>query len=392
MKKRLNLLLCALLVLSMLTGVVASAEGTFKIGVILPLTGAFAEFGAGQKAAYDMAIEYVNANGGVGGKELVVEFQDSGSDAVSSAELMRKYIEDPEVMMVLGDYDSGTCLADCPIAQENKMPMLTPSASNLKIPLTGEYIFSMVGIQQDECAEIVGYMMQKMHGTKTMAMAYLDNSWGQTIFENITRGCGIYGVEMKLAEPVSPGETDFAAIISKMRQTGADTVFLALQVTEMAACVNQMAQTGYSSDVNVILNGVGYTSQFLDLTGANSEGMVTYGPFYIDKENAEQLAWYEDFTGRCGLEPNAMTACPYDAVIMCCEAIAREGADTRDAVRDAIATVKDYEGITGTISFDNIGTVHRFQWIVKVVNGAFELQHGLDYYEGYVPYTTDYEK
>jgi len=353
--------------------------GEFKIGIILPLTGSYAEHGVGQQTAYEMAIEEVNASGGVNGKTLVAQFEDSGGDAVVSSELMRKYIEDPDIMMVFGDYDSGTCLADAPIAQENQMPMLSPSASNANVPLTGNYIFTMVGVQQDEQRYVAQYAMQKYFGAENIGIVYLDNSWGTTLFENLSLGAEACGLNMVITEPIAAGETDFSAVISKLRQSDIDTLFIGLQISEGAAMVNQMVQTGYNEEVNVVLSGALYTNQFIELTGENCEGLIITQPFFVSEDNEELYAWQEEYYSRCDLYPSMMTADAYDAIMMCAEAINAAGAETRDEVRDAVSQISGYQGITGEITFDGIGTVHRTQYLITIEDGKWKMLYDPSY-------------
>lgn len=361
--------------------------GEFKVGIILPLTGNYAEYGQGQQVAYTMAIEDINAAGGVNGQTVVATFEDSGSDPTVSAELLKKFIEDPSYNMVYGDYDSGTSLAMAPIAQEAGFPMMCCSASNANIPLTGDYVFSMVGVQQDEQRIVVMEVMNNYFGSKKGAIVYLDNSWGQTIYENqLAAYEADPDIELVEAIPVASGETDYASVVTKLRASGADCVMLALQVTETAACVNYMAQDGYSSEVNIVLAGAAYTDQLIELTGSNTEGMVITQPFFIDPENAAMVEWCAEYTERSGLSPNMMTVCAYDGLKMCCEAINAAGAVTRAEIRDAMAGIKDYQGITGVISFDNVGTVHRLQNLIAIEDGEWVLLENTSFCEGYEPY------
>ena len=363
------------------------AAGEFKVGIILPLTGNYAEYGQGQHVAYNMAIEELNAKGGVNGKTIVATFEDSGSDPTVSAELLKKFIEDPSYNMVFGDYDSGTSLAMAPIAQEAGFPMMCCSASNANIPLTGDYVFSMVGVQQDEQRIVVMEVMNNYFGSKKGAIVYLDNSWGQTIYENqLAAYEADPDIELVEAIPVASGETDYASVVTKLRASGADCVMLALQVTETAACVNYMAQDGYSSEVKIVLAGAAYTDQLIELTGANTQGMVITQPFFIDPNNAAMVEWCNEYTERSGLSPNMMTVCAYDGLKMCCEAIDAAGATTRAEIRDAMAGIKGFQGITGEISFDNVGTVHRLQNLIAIENGEWVLLENTSFCEGYEPY------
>lgn len=385
MKKVLSLVLCMLLAVTCCTSALA-LEGTYKIGVMVPLTGAQAEYGTGQKCAAEMAVEVINANGGINGKELVIEVVDSGSDIETSVELARKFVEDEEVMFILGDMYSPNCLAMAPICQENGLGMLSPSASNIGVALTGDYCFMIVACQTDEQPMNAKYVLEKYLGCKNIAILYLNNDWGTTVRDNLVAGIeGYTDMSIAMLEAVNPGEIDFSAVLSKLRMSGADGVYLGLQISECATIINQMAQTGIKDEFKIMVSGGAYSNQLLELTNGNANGMVTSQPFFLTETDEALMAFATEYKERCGLDIGIMTLCAYDGMMLIADAANRSGADTRAALRDAVAETSGFMGLGGEITFDQYGANHRKYQIIGIEDNQFVLLENADYMADFVP-------
>ncbi len=383
--KRITLVLCMLLVLACGSSAFA-LEGTYKIGVMVPLTGAQAEYGIGQKCAAEMAVEEINAAGGINGKELVIDVVDSGSDIETSVELARKFVEDEEVMFILGDMYSPNCLAMAPICQENGLGMLSPSASNVGVALAGDYCFMIVACQTDEQPMNAKYVLEKYLGCKNVAVLYLNNDWGTNVRDNLVGGIEDYtDMNIVMLEAVNPGEVDFSAILSKLRMSGADGVYLGLQISECAAIINQMAQSGIKDEFKIMISGGAYSNQLLELTNGNANGMVTSQPFFLTDTDEALMGFAAEYKERCGLDIGIMTLCAYDGMKLIADAAIRSGAATRAELRDAVADTKGFIGLGGEITFDQYGANHRKYQIIGIENNQFVLLENADYMADFIP-------
>ena len=345
--------------------------GQIKIGVSIPITGNYAEHGKGLLASANLALEDINSSGGIMGYELVLDIQDSASDPTVSADIAKKFVEDEEICMVMGDFASGNTLAMAPICQEGGLPELTPSSSSADIPIIGDYIFAMVGSQPDEQAFNAKYLFGEYLECETIAIIYVNNDWGAAILAGLTDGCEAAGIEIISTEAVAEGDKDFSAILTKVEQAGPDGIFLATQINESANIVNQMAQSGYSENVKVVISGGSFSDQLLELIGNNGDGMYTTQPYFISATDTRGQEYSERFMEECGLAPNIMTIDMYDGLMMVKEAIERAGSFERDAIKDSLAMTKDYDGITGMITFDENGMVHRDYMIIGIEDGAW---------------------
>ena len=349
-----------------------SFDGQIKIGVTIPITGNYAEHGKGLLASAELALEDINADGGIMGKELVLDIQDSASDPTGSVENARKFIEDEDIVAIMGDFASGCSLPMAPICQEAGIVQLTPSSSSPDIPTTGDYIFAIVGQQSDEQPFNAKYIFGKYLEAKTAAIIYVNNDWGVSIYDNLSAALATEGIELVASEAVTEGDKDFSAVLSKVKKAEPDAIFLGTQVNESANIINQMAQTGYSSEVQVVISGGSYSDQLLELIGNNGDGMLTTLPYFITQDDERGLAYQERFLVQSdGLTPNIMTIGMYDGLMMMKEAIERAGSTDRAAIKDALAQTDGFDGITGTITFDENGAVHRKYMIIGIEDGKW---------------------
>ena len=150
------------------TATVGSAPATeaataepIRIGLSTPITGSFAENGLGTEVAVNMAVEEINANGGINGRPLEVVVQDSKSDPTQAAQIATMFTEDASILAEIGDFASGACIAAAPIYEEAGMVQLSPTASNPDYTLQGDYMFSIFGKTTDEGKFIADYLLKK---------------------------------------------------------------------------------------------------------------------------------------------------------------------------------------------------------------------------------------
>ena len=182
MKKMLSSLVAMLLSVSLLTACGAAGSNapgggeadSVKVGVLAPLTGANAEFGKGFEVAMTMAMEEVNAAGGINGKTLELVFQDSKGDAKESSDLCRQYVDNEDIVAVLGDFTSTACMADAPIVKEAEMAILSPTASNPAFTEMNDCTFGIIGKQDTDSRYYAHYVLQEYAGVDNVGIIYIE--------------------------------------------------------------------------------------------------------------------------------------------------------------------------------------------------------------------------
>lgn len=355
------------------------AKEPIRIGLSTPITGSFAENGIGTQAAVEMAVEEINAKGGINGRLVELEIQDSKSDATQAAQIATMFTEDSSILAEIGDFASGACIAAAPIYQEAGMVQLSPTASNPDYILQGDCMFSIFGKTTDEGKFIADYLLKKYMGAQNVGVIYVNSDWGVEAHEILAGYCQENGVNIVASETFFEGEKDFNAILTKVRQTNPDTVMLMMGYDSGAVAIKQIKQMGW--DVKVGISGLAYSEQLISLGGEDCEGVLSEIGFVIDETNPEMMAFATEFEKRTGFAPNMMMTCAYDAMNMLAEAIENCGENVdRASVRDALNALEGFEGLTGPKTFNEDRTITQRNFkIVTIENGAWKVLTGSDY-------------
>lgn len=363
------------------SGSEAAAEESkdpIRIGLSTPITGNFAENGQGTEVAVKMAVEEINANGGVNGRPIEVEVQDSKSDPTQAAQIATMFTEDETIMAEIGDFASGACIAAAPIYEEAGLVQLSPTASNPDYTLQGDYMFSIFGKTTDESAFIADYLLKKYMEAKDVAVIYVNSDWGVEAFELLNGYCSDNGVNIVASENFFEGEKDFTAVLTKIRQTNPDTIMLLMGYDSGAVVIKQIKQMDW--DVKVAISGLAYSEQLISLGGDNVEGVLSEIGFVIDETNPEMLAFATEFEKRAGFAPNMMMTCAYDATYMLAEAMANCDTIDRASIRDELMKLQDFEGLTGPKLFNEDRTITQKNFkIVTIENGEWKVLTDSDY-------------
>ena len=387
MKKMLSSLVAMLLSVSLLTACGAAGSNapgggeadSVKVGVLAPLTGANAEFGKGFEVAMTMAMEEVNAAGGINGKTLELVFQDSKGDAKESSDLCRQYVDNEDIVAVLGDFTSTACMADAPIVKEAEMAILSPTASNPAFTEMNDCTFGIIGKQDADSRYYAHYVLQEYAGVDNVGIIYIESDWGNAAMSNFVDEAGKIGLNIVEMASFVQDEKDFSSIITKMKAANPDHIAI-MDQGATSQIINQIRTSGW--DVSLSTNGPGTSQQLIDLCGENCEGLLLTTPFFFDPENEKEMAWRDEFTERAGFAPTVHSVNAYDCALLISEAIRQCGDDiTRENVRDKLAAIDCSGGLTGQIKFDETGSLDRRYIICEIVDGEYVKRAGFDYPE-----------
>lgn len=387
MKKMLSSLVAMLLSVSLLTACGAAGSNapgggeadSVKVGVLAPLTGANAEFGKAFEVAMTMAMEEVNAAGGINGKTLELVFQDSKSDAKESSDLCRQYVDNEDIVAVLGDFTSTACMADAPIVKEAEMAILSPTASNPAFTEMNDCTFGIIGKQDADSRYYAHYVLQEYAGVDNVGIIYIESDWGNAAMSNFVDEAGKIGLNIVEMASFVQDEKDFSSIITKMKAANPDHIAI-MDQGATSQIINQIRTSGW--DVSLSTNGPGTSQQLIDLCGENCEGLLLTTPFFFDPENEKEMAWRDEFTERAGFAPTVHSVNAYDCALLISEAIRQCGDDiTRENVRDKLAAIDFSGGLTGQIKFDETGSLDRRYIICEIVDGEYVKRAGFDYPE-----------
>ncbi|MDI9371055.1 MAG: ABC transporter substrate-binding protein [Synergistota bacterium] len=361
------LALCAALLLAP----AAMAEDTVKMGLLVPLTGPAAADGASALASVQIALDQVNEAGGVLGKQVELIYYDDRADSKDAVALAYKLIEQDKIdAFVAGSYSLPT-RSVAPIFQEEEIPLVSAYAIHPDVTRAGDFCFrnGFLGFVEGKAA---GYAAHKLLGAKRVALLTSDNDFGTTLVTGFKMYKDKYADDMEIvSEQTYPmSETDYKPYLSKIKEINPDVVFASGYYFQTGPMLRQARELGIESK---IVGEEGADSpKLVEIAGETAEGFHIVTNFDRDDPRPVVQNYLKEYRERVKIEPDMVGASAYDAFMIIIKAMEAAGTTDTKAVRDAIATMKGYDGLTGVMDgFDEIGEVVKPVQVQIVRDGVF---------------------
>jgi branched-chain amino acid transport system substrate-binding protein len=376
MKRRprvtLSLLLGTATLLACKGGEGGAASDEIVIGEYGSLTGTAATFGISTRNGVDMAIAEVNAAGGVLGKQVRVIVEDDQGKPEEAQTVVTKLITSNKVVAILGEVASSRTLAAAPVAQQNGIPMITPSSTNTAVTEVGDYIFRVCYIDPFQ-----GYVMAKFAAstlklTKVAILRDIKNDYSVGLADVFIERFKEMGGSITSDQSYSEGDTDFSAQLTSIKASNPQAVFVPGYYTEVGLIARQAKSLG----LNVpLLGGDGWDSPKLtEIGGPALNGSYFSNHYSVDDPKPEIQKFVSDYRAKYGETPDALAGLGYDAAKVLFDAMTRANSTDPKAVRDALAQTKGYAGLTGTITLDEHRNPVKPATVLQIKDGklAFE--------------------
>jgi len=345
----------------------AKKEKVIKIGVILPLTGEAAKYGQSAKRGLDLALEEINASGGVRGKKLSLIYEDSKADPKEGVNAIQKLITIHKVPAIIGAMASSVTLAIAPIAEKNKVVLLSPASSAPKITYAGNYIFRNCYSDIYEGTKMADYIWNET-SYRSIAIIYINNDYGIGLKRAFEKRFTELGGKVIISEPYEFGSTDFHTQISKVKNANPDAIYI-IGYGEMGRLLIQAKEIGLSKPFFSCI--MFEDPDILKIAREAAEGVIYTFPSYDPKSQEKQIRdFVRAFKKKYGQIPDGFAANSYDALKILALAIKKGGGDS-EGIKDALYTVRDFPGVTGKTSFDANGDVKKPIGIKTVKDGRF---------------------
>jgi len=357
----------------------AAAQSSIKIGLVQPLTGAFAAAGTDVVNGAKIAGDEINAAGGVLGSKLELLVEDTRSNPTEAASVTEKLIVRDKVPVLMGASASTATLAVMPKLMEYKVPMLVETSSSSKITTAGNpYIFRIAPPSEVE-AVVFGKMAGRI-GIKKADFLVVNNDWGRGTadeFANMLKG---HGIAVGLVERMDQGAQDMNAQLAKIKGSDADTLFVTTAVEQLSLVLKQAAAIGLNKRI-ISTGGSQNPDQLITNAGKAAEGtwhLVFFAPWLPEAtpNPAVSKAFVEEWSKR-GLPFGSLTSSfrGYDGIRAIAEAIRIAGKPDPEAIRAAFWKV-DILGLNGPIKFEKNGPAGQESgqsmpnvYLVKIENG-----------------------
>lgn len=354
------------------TAATSAAATEIVFGHFASMTGSTAHFGQDTDRGVRMAIEEANAKGGVLGKKIKLVTLDDRGDSAEAANAVSRLIDVEKVHALLGEVSSSLSLAGGRVAQRRKIPMISPTSTNPMVTEVGDYIFRVCFIDPFQGKVMATFARQNLKFDKVAILKDVKNDYSIGLAAAFQKSFTELGGKIVAEQSYSQGDTDFSAQVTAVRGSGAQAVFVPGYYSE----VGTIARTADRLGLKVpLLGGDGWDSPDLFKIGGDAiNGSYFSDHFAPDVATDKAKAFVANFTAKYGQAPTGLGALGYEAALVMIDAFARAGKTDPAAVRDAIATTKDFEGVTGKITIDAQRNAQKSAVVLKVEGGKAKFE------------------
>jgi branched-chain amino acid transport system substrate-binding protein len=361
----------------------ATGPAAIKIGINAPLTGDIPKVGEGTKYAAEMWLEDINAAGGleVGGKKYNVELviEDNESKAESAAAANTKLITQDEVLIIVGPQASKQAVPAGGVANDLETPMISPWSTNPATTLDRPWVFRACFLDPFQGPVVANFASQEFGFTKAAVLYDIASDYPKGLAEFFKQAWeGLHGAGSVVAyESFTTGDKDFSAQLTKILGSGAEFLFTPQYYDEVPLIVQQAHQLGW--DKPIVGSDSWGSAELMNLCGNDCKGLFFSTHYAAAGATGATKDFIDRYNAKYGYVPDDVGALTWDAMHISQQAIQDCGTLTGDikvdrkCVRDALAKIKDFEGITGKMTFTEEGDPIKCAVIVKISDaGEFE--------------------
>ena len=343
-----------------------------KVGEFASLTGKEATFGISSHEGTLLAIEELNAGGGVLGKKFELLTEDDLSKAGEAATVVNKLIARDGVVAILGEVASSRSLEAAPICQQNKIPMISPSSTNPKVTETGDFIFRVCFTDILQGKILANFATKTLKAKKVAVFTDVKSDYSKGLAKYFKEHFAPAGGQIATELDFNGGDKDFKAQLTAIKSASPDAVFVPGYYTDVALICIQAKQLGITAP---IFGGDGWESEDLVKIGKDAvEGTYFSTHCAADSPDPRVKNFVEVYKKRFnGKTPDAMAMLGHDSVKILAAAMKQSGTTDGQKVRDALAATKDFDGVSGKITIDAKRDATKPMVILQIKGGQFKL-------------------
>jgi branched-chain amino acid transport system substrate-binding protein len=367
MKKRTAIIISGLVVLAAIGVVVwrKAHSRAVAIGAVLPLSGSSAQYGRFVKDGFDLAIEEINKKAGNEGITLRVIYEDDQAVPGQAASAMTKLVKADDVPIVFGSWASSCVLAQAPIAEKEKVPILA-EAQSPQIRDAGDYVFRIQPDSRYYLNVLAPYVCKDLN-LKRIAILYVNNDYGKdqaNVFRDLAQKLGS---QIVFEEGFSQGTQDFRTVLTKMKESTPDGVFIPVYA-EAGPILKQAYELGIKS--KFFGSAPLENPDVLATAGEGAEGVIYVHHFDPDSDEPQVKQFIQNFKMKYGRAPEGYAALAYDGAYVIDHVLTICGS-SRVCIKNELYKIKDFPGVAGPTTFDDHGDVIKPIVIRSVKNDQF---------------------
>lgn len=352
------------------SGKPTAATGDIPVGAYFSLSGEETQFGKDSTDGISLATDEINGKGGVKGRKIKLIIEDDKSNPQEATQKVRQLIDRNHVVALLGEVASSRSLAGGLIANQSKIPMISPSSTNVKVTVDREYVFRVCFTDDAQGIAAAEFVVTKL-GKKKIAILYAaQDPYSSGLASSFKEGLKKLGGEVVIEKGYQKGEKNFRTHLGQLMEAKPDIIFVPNYYTDMVPIAQQAAEAKIPG--GMFVGGDGWDSEdLLKGAGKELEGAYFTNHYAPDVPWENSKKFVADYKGRFQREPSSLAAQAYDAAKLLYDAMGRATAIEPKAIRDAIAATKNFSGATGTISIDKDRNADKPLVVVQIKGGKF---------------------
>jgi branched-chain amino acid transport system substrate-binding protein len=332
--------------------VAGAAQAQIKIASAGPMTGEYAAFGAQIRAGASQAVADINKAGGLLGKQLALSVGDDVCDPRQAVSVANQFANDG-VVMVAGHYCSGSSIPASKVYTEEGILQISPGSTNPAYTDNGSWnTFRLCG-RDDQQGKVAGDYIAAHYKDKKIAILNDNTAYGKGLADETQKNLNADGVKETMAAAYTPGEKDYSALVSRLKEAGIQVIYMGGYHTEAGLIVRQAKEQGM--DVQLIGGDALVTKEFWQIAGPAGEGtMMTFAPDVAKRPEARKVV--AEFK-EAGVDPEGYTLYTYASVQIWAEAAKKAGTTEPKKVAEELKSGGPWKTVIGPINFDKKGDV-----------------------------------
>lgn len=341
---------------------------TIKIGAILPLTGDAALYGNNAKEGIDLALEQINSKGSVIGKTIQIIYEDSKAEPKTGVAAFQKLTDVDKVPVIIGGISSSVTLAFAPLAEKQKIVVLSPAATSPKLSNAGKFIFRNWTSDAFEATVIADYAINELKINK-MGILYLNNDYGKGLENAIIKEFTNNGKEIVIVESFAQNQIDFKNSLTKIKASDVQALYIISYPDETVIILRQIKELNLK--ILLLSTSAFQDDMIIKNAGATAENVIYPYPVSTGTTDKVVANFFASFEKKYNKNPGIVSDTGFDALNMIVAAIKNERSASGEAIQKGLMKLHDFKGASGTMTFDENGDIEKEMKIKTVKNKSF---------------------
>jgi branched-chain amino acid transport system substrate-binding protein len=368
---------CGIAIIALALATRAAAAEPIRIGEVEPLTGKEAAFGQSSHNGIVLAVEELNARGGVLGRPVVLVTEDNQSKPGDSATITKKLIARDRVVAVLNGGTSAQCLESGPVCQNARVPLLATTATNPAVTEKGSYVFRTCFIDSFQGAVLAKFARTTLKARRVALLTSASSTFSVGLSQVFRQSFTALGGEIVGEQKYAEGDKDFRAQLTAVRALHPDVVAAMGYYTEGALICRQARELGLTCP---LISGDGWEApELIEIGGPAVNGTYYSAHYSSESTDPKVQSFVQTYRAKFGgATPDSLAPLAYDATLILAAAIERAGGTREPALRNAIAATRDFPGVTGRTTIDEHRNASKAAVIIAVENGKTHFYQTLE--------------